>query len=500
MRVCLWMLPVVLAGVSGAAAQKTPVKHTGAAVATEPWKRIVIPPLHDFKPAQPKRIELANGLVIFLQPDHELPFVNGFVLIRGGSRDEPANKVGLVSLYGQAWRTSGTATESGEALDDALALKAAHVETGGGQASTTLSWGSFAKDFDSVFADAMDVLLHPAFKPEKLMLGKRQMQAGIARRNDDAAGIARREAGRMVYGKDSPYARQAEYATVDAVTVADLAAWHDHTVVPNNMIVAVSGDFDPAAMETKLRRAFEPLARGTAMPVKKETYPDPRPGVYFVNKPDVNQSNVFLVGLGTERSSPDFYALRVMNEIFSGGFGSRVFQNVRTKLGLAYSVGGSYGASYDHPGMFMVQAATKSASTVAASKAMLEEIGRLKTVPPTAEEMKSAKDQVLNSFIFNYDSPEKTLNEQVTLALYGYPSDFLEKFKTGIEKVTAADVTRVANKYVDASKLAIVVVGKESEFGGPLSALGTVTNLDIAIPPPPAPPTPAGTPGHPPAK
>jgi len=175
----------------------------------------------------------------------------------------------------------------------------------------------------------------------------------------------------------------------------------------------------------------------------------------------------------------------VMNEIFSGGFGSRVVQNVRTKLGLAYSVSGAFSASYDHPGIFYVIAATKSASTVAATQAMLAEINRLKTDPPTSAELSKAKDQLLNSFIFHYDSPDKTLNEEVTLAFYGYPLDFLEKYKAGIEKVTAADVTRVANKYIDVAKLAIIAVGNQAEIKPPLSTLGRVTTLDVTIPPPP---------------
>ena len=487
--------PVLLAGLLGhlAIAQtvKTPVKHTAASTSAEPWKKIPIPPLHDFKPVQPKKIVLANGMVIFLQEDHELPFINGSILIRGGSRDEPADKVGLVSLYGQTWRTSGTTTQSGDALDELLALKAADVETGGGLATTSVTWSGFKTDFDQLFKITRDVLLHPDFKQEKLQLAKRQMAAGIARRNDDAAGIARREASEVVYGKNSPYARKVEYATLASVQLSDLAAWHDRTVVPNNMIVSVSGDFDSTAMEAKLSRAFEGLAQGTPIAPLATTFTDPKVGVYYVNKTDVNQSNVYIVGLGTERNNPDYYALSVMNEIFSGGFGSRVFQDVRTKLGLAYSVGGSYGASYDHPGMFTVAAATKSASTVAATKAMLDEVSRLKSDPPTEAELHNAKDQVLNSFIFNYDSREKTLSEQVVLSLYGYPSDFLEKYKDGIERVTAADVTRVANKYIDTSKLAIVVVGNGDQFGTPLTGLGTVSNVDITIPPPPAPTPPS---------
>jgi zinc protease len=472
-----------------AQAQTAPAAKSDASPAqAEPWTAIPIPPLHAFKPQQPKRIELSNGLVLFLQEDHELPFIDGSILIRGGSRDEPAAKTGLVSLYGEAWRTSGTATTSGDALDTELAQKAASIETGGGGATTSVDWGSFKQDFDTVFGEAVDLLLHPAFKPDKLALAQRGMFTSISRRNDEPDSIAGRESAKLVYGKDSPLARQAEYATVAAVTLDDLKAWHDRTVVPNGIIVSVEGDFDSAAMEAKLRKVFEPMSRGEAIPPLKADFPGPPPGVYFADKEDVNQSTVEILGLGTERSNPDYYALSVMNEVFSGGFGSRVVQYVRTKLGLAYDVGGSYGADYDHPGVFRSEVGTKSVTTVAATNAVLEEIGRLKTVPPTPAELRKAKDQVMNSFIFRYDTPEKTLNEQVVLAFYGYPPDFLEKYKDGVERVTSADVSRVANKYIDVSKLAILVVGNKAEIKPPLSSLGKVTDLDITIPPPPGKP------------
>ena len=129
----------------------------------KPWERIPIPKLHDFKPQQPKRIELKNGIVLFLQEDHELPFVSGSVLIPGGSRDETPAKAGLVGLYGQAWRTSGTAKIDGDALDDLLEAKAAHIETTGDEDSTALSWDSLKGDADQVFSLALDLLLHPKF-------------------------------------------------------------------------------------------------------------------------------------------------------------------------------------------------------------------------------------------------------------------------------------------------------------------------------------------------
>jgi zinc protease len=447
----------------------------------QPWTQIKTPPLHDFKPVPPKRIQLANGLTIFLAEDHELPFINGSITIRGGARDESAAQTGLTGIYGDAWRTSGTATISGDALDTQLAEKAASIETSGSIASTSLSWSCLKEDESLVFADALDLLLHPTFKPGKLALARRSVEASIVRQNDDAPGIASREAAKMIYGADSPYAREPKFSTIEPLTVADLQAWHDKTVVPNNIIVAISGDFDPVAMEASLRKAFSGLKRGAAFVDAKPTFPGPKTGTYFVDKDDVNQSTIYIAGLGTERSNPDYYALSVMNEIFSGGFGSRLVQNVRTKLGLAYEVGGSYSAAYDHPGPFYVVAATKSSTTVPAAQAVVAEINRLKTDPPTAEELQSAKDQLLNSFIFHYDTHDKILDEQVVLAFYNYPPDFLEKYKTNIEKVTSADVARVANKYVDTNKLAVLVVGNSKGIDPPLTQLGPVTPVDITI-------------------
>jgi zinc protease len=448
----------------------------------QPWKSIAIPPLNAFKPAEPTRVTLPNGVQLFLVEDHELPFITGFVRIRGGSRDEPAAKVGLVSLYGTAWRTSGTTSVSGDVLDDQLAAKAATVETGGGQASTYISWNSFARDFDPVFATAMDLLLHPSFQQSKLDLAKRREITGILRRNDDASAIASREAVEIAYGSANPYGRIPQIATVSAVTLDDLKAWHERTVTGANIIVGVIGDFKIDEMEAKLRAAFSPIAQGTELPAPQITFQEPKPGIYFANKGDVDQSNVYMVGLGTEERNPDFYALSVMNEVFSGGFGSRVVQEVRTKLGLAYDVGGEFGAAYDHPGLFAVGLGTKSSSTDAATKATLDEVRKLRTEPPTPDELRKAKDDLLNSFIFNYDSPEKVLGQQVTLAVYGYPPDFLERYRAGVEKVTSADVARVAQKYVQPQKLAIVVVGNDSEIKPPLNQLGPVTPLDISIP------------------
>jgi zinc protease len=452
---------------------------------SKPWEKIPVPPLHAFHPHEPKRIELKNGIVLFLQEDHELPFINGSVLIPGGSRDEDAAKAGMIDLYGQAWRTSGSEKMDGDAMDDLLEAKAAHIETGGDVDSTALSWDSLKGDADQVYGLAMDLLFHPKFSADKLQLAQQQDATGIVRRNDDEGEIAGREAAKLVYGANSPYTRQPELATIGAVTLADLNAWHDRSL-KGKLIVSVSGDFDAAAMEAKLRATFEPLPKVSPLPAHHETFHEPVQSLYFIDKEDVNQSNVEIMGLGTDRKNPDVPALAVMNEILGGGFGSRLFQKVRTELGLAYSVGGGLGFDYDHPGMFRVAVLTKSASTVDATKAALAEIAGVNERPFTEAELKRAKDEILNSFLFRYDTREKVLAEGVRLEFYGYPPNYLETYKAAVEKVTLADVSTVAKKYVHPDKLAVLVVGNGPEIKPGLDELkmGTIHPVDITIPQP----------------
>ncbi len=451
------------------------------------WQSIAVPALPPFKPVEPRRVELPNGIVLLLQEDHELPFLSGFVEMHGGERDVPAARAGLAGLYGEVWRTSGTARVSGDALDDLLEAKAAKIETEADMDSSSVAWSCLKADNDEVLGLAVDLLLHPKWDPAKLELAQQETIAGIVRRNESPGEIAAREAAKLVYGPASPYGRTPEIASVMAITVADFAAFHARTVLANNMIVGVEGDFDAAAMEAKLRAALGSVAKGAPIVTPKEAIPEARPGVYLVDKKDVNQSNVWIVGPGIRRDDPDFYTLSVLNEIFGGGFGSRLFQDVRTKLGLAYSVGGGFSAGWDHPGMFRVEASTKSASTEAATAEMLKDTGALKTSPFTEDELKLAKDQVLNGFIFNYDTPEKVLAATARLAFYGYPADYLERYRAGVEKVTVADLERVAKARVDPSKLAILVVGNQAEFGTPLTGLGlgAARPLDVTIPVPP---------------
>jgi zinc protease len=449
------------------------------------WQQVPIPSLPAFHPQQPKRIQLSNGMVIFLQEDHELPLVDATARIHGGSVEEPAAKTGLIDLYGDVWRTGGTKTQTGDQLDDFQEVRAAKVETNADADSTMISLSCLKGDFDDVFKVFLDLLRNPEFRADKLEIARKQEEDGISRRNDQVGAISQRESTKLAYGEENPYAREPEYATVEAITRQDLIDWHKAHVHPNNIILGISGDFDSATMEAKLRAAFDSWPKGQASPKPQIQYHPAAQGYYLIEKEDVNQSNVRMVTLGTTRNNPDYYAITVFNEAFGGGFSSRLFNDIRTKRGLAYSVGGGIGANFGHPGVLQFVIGTKSQSTIEAVQALDEDLDNLAKQPITDEEIKHAKDAILNAFVFRLDSPDKILNERMIYEFYGYPADWLDKYPAEIQKVSTTDVNRIATKYVHRDQMAVLVIGHSAEFDKPLASLGAVKPIDITIPPPP---------------
>ena len=183
-------------------------------------------------------------------------------------------------------------------MDDFLEARAAKIETGDGGESTSISLNCLKGDFDAVFAMYLDLLHNPEFRADKLELAKQQAYTGIARRNDDVSSIVGREAAALAYGKDNPFAREEEFATIAAVKRDDLVNWHKEYVYPNNIIIGVSGDFDPTAMEATLRKAFESWPKGPQAKEPEIKFTGAKPGYYFVQKTDVNQSSISMVDLG----------------------------------------------------------------------------------------------------------------------------------------------------------------------------------------------------------
>ena len=458
-------------------------------------EKIKYPDLNPFVVPQPKTVELDNGMVVMLLEDHELPLVELRARIRTGSRLVPAEKTGLADIYGEVLRTGGTKRMTGDAIDDFLEARAAEIETGIGVDSGFLYASSLTQDIPEILDLAASILREPAFAEDKITIAKNQVNAVIARRNDDPDGILDREFDKIIYGAESPYALTPEYATIAAITRDDLIAFHEKYVHPNRIILGVAGDFDSEEMTRRLRETFGSWPAGPAVSDPEVSFKgEPRAGVYHVEKQDMTQSNIMMGHVGIRRDNPDFFAVRVLNEAFGGAQVARLFNNIRSKKGLAYHVGGGIGYEYDRPGVFAAIMKTKVETTAAGIDALLEEIDAIVKKPPTAEEVRRAKESILNSFVFNFDSTLEILDQQMTLQYFGYPADYLATYRSKIEKVTPQDVARVAEKYIHKADLTILVVGPSEGRDRPLDSFGPVSAVDITIPEPAAPEIPAATP------
>jgi zinc protease len=445
------------------------------------YKELTYPALGDIRVPDVKRVELANGIQLFLLEDHELPLIRMSAMIRTGSIYEPAGKIALANITGTVMRTGGTASRTGDEIDEELEQIAASVETRIGASSGSASVSVLKEDIDTGLNILSDVLMNPVFREDKIELAKIQHRSSISRRNDNVRQIAGREFNKIIYGPQSVYARQTEYATIDNITRDDLVAFHNKFYRPNNMMLAVWGDFDSDRIIAMVEKAFGGWEKGdveiSAVPKVQYEF---KPTVNLVRKEDINQACIRLGHIGGLMSDPDYFALLVMNRALS----DRVFKNVRSREGLAYSAYGSYGAGFDHPGVFVVSCQTKSEATVYATRAMIDEVRKITESEITDEELALAKEGFLNSFVFNFESKGQIVRRLMTLEYYGYPADFLQKTKTNVEKVTKTDVLRVAKKHLEPDKLQILAVGRPDDFDEPLSVLGPVNEIDITIPPP----------------
>ncbi|MEP0869290.1 insulinase family protein [Trichocoleus desertorum AS-A10] len=460
-----------------------------SALTAKHYTELNFPPLPEVQIPQYSRFQLKNGIIVYLMEDHELPLVSGTALFRTGDRLEPSDKVGLAGLTGTVLRTGGTQQHPADALNRRLEQLAASVETGISAASGSASFDALAEDLGEVFGLFTEVLRQPTFAQDKLDLAKTQTRGGIARRNDTPDDIAGREFEQLLYGETSPYARIVEYATLDNISRDDVLSFYQTYFHPNNMILGVVGDFDSKQMRSLIQAKFgDWQATQPIKPTLPTVTQANQGGVFLVDQPQLTQSYVQVGHLGGQLNSPDYPALTVMDGVLNG-FGGRLFNQVRSRQGLAYSVYSAWSARYDYPGVFLAGGQTRSDATVPFIRSVMAEIERIRTTPVSTQELAYAKDSVLNSFVFNFQDPEQTLSRLMRYEYYGYPADFIFRYQRGVEATTSSDVQRVAQKYLKPENIVTLVVGNAKAIAPPLTSLGPkvkVTPIDITIPEPKA--------------
>lgn len=438
-------------------------------------------PALNFQIPKAERVVLQCGMPVYLLRDTELPIINMTAMIRVGSVYEPSAKTGLSGMTGSVMRSGGAGGVTPEQMDDELEFMASSVESSIGNDMGTVSLTALKKNFSRTLQIFNDVLLHPDFGVKRLEIARQQTIESLRRQNDDPKEIAGREMIRAIYA-GHPLGDIATFESIRSITRQDLVDFHRRYYRLDNMILAVSGDFDRTVLINELNMVFKPTRYPEALALAD--IPQPKEllhGAVLYGKKDVNQTVIRMGHLGLTKDTPDIYAVRLLDYILGGSFTSRLTTEIRTNQGLAYSIGSHFDIGRRFTGSFIAETETKAESTGKTINLMKSIISALTKEPVSDDELTAAREYMINSFMFGFTSPVSIVSQRARLEYYGYPDGYLEQYRDNIAKVTKSDILTVARKYLHPDAFKIVVIGDAAKFDLPLASLGKVQELDLKL-------------------
>jgi predicted Zn-dependent peptidase len=426
---------------------------------------------------------LPNGALLIVSEKHDLPLVSFSLNMLGGAEQyEPEGRRGLASITA-SMMSEGTTTRSGEALSNALQTLGTAVGVFVGGDSGSMSFVSTAAKFPATVDILADMLLHPTFPADALERLRAQRLVALTQNRAQPGAIALRVFPKIVYGTAHPFGILATEESYKAITRDDVVAFHKQYFQPGRAVIVVTGDVTPASARSVVEKALaawpaggdKPTYSYPALPAKQPTT------IYLVDKPGAAQSTFAIGNPGPPRSTPDYYALQVMNTMLGGLFQSRLNANIREEKGLSYGVNSSF--AYGHgPGAFRAGGDIVSAkSDVALVEFMKELRGITGPRPVTDDELTTARNALIQRLPGTFASVAGIGSAIASLWTQGLPEDYYQQYGKAVAAVTKDDVVRVAKQYIDLDHLAIVIVGDRKTIEGPLKAtnVAPIVPLDI---------------------
>lgn len=414
---------------------------------------------------------LANGLQVFHVPRHNLPVVVITLLVKASPADEPAGKEGTAHLTAKML-TEGTATRTAKEISGDLDFTGATLSISAHSDFTTLSLSLLKKDVGKGLAIFSDVLMNPSFPEDELKRRKDLLKGSLRQREEEPGYVAGKAFIAEVFGVAHPYGRPVEgnLQSIDGITRSDVLSFHQRAYRPGNAMLSVVGDIDGRELEGILDRHF--AGWQPRVPQESDAGLSERirmPGraslKSIVIDRDLTQANIVLGHEGVSRDNPDYYAISVMNYILGGGgFASRLMKVVRDEKGLTYSIHSSF-VSQKAPGYFQVEVQTKNESAGQVIAEILAQMEKMRRERVTDQELADAKAFLTGSFPRRIETTKKVADFLAVMNFYGLGDDYIEKYPSYINAVTADDVLRVARKYLNPSNYVLVVVGKQEKLG-----------------------------------
>ncbi|MGA2260251.1 MAG: pitrilysin family protein [Acidobacteriota bacterium] len=435
-----------------------PAKSAQASKGPRP-EQFAFQPLN-FKPPKPAeyRQTLSNGLVVYIAEDHDIPWFTASLMVRTGPFLEPKDKLGLEGFTSTVMRTGGTTSMTGEQINERMDFLAGSVSP------TSLS--IHTRYLDEGLKIWMDLLNNPAFPEDKLRREKDLALPSIRNRNKNVSQVTSRSYNQLIYGEDSPITAQMTEAMVNSITRDDLISWHKKYWGANNAILVVTGDFKKAEMMQKLEATLGKWRTAEkAVPPVPKVQQVAKAGVYMVQPEVIPNQGIIQIGhLGIMQDDPDYPAVDLMNYILGGGsFASRITKVVRTDNGLAYTAMSTYGGGIRYPATFMAFCQTKNSTVVFAAQLMMDLLEGMRAGQVTDADLLMAKKARLNAFPAMFPGISAIVRNFASLEYNNRPMDYYDVYEAKYDKVTLADIKRVAQKWLQPDRLIILVGGNIEE-------------------------------------
>jgi len=437
-----------------------------------PNPKLALPPIQKSK--------LSNGLEVWTVEHRELPIVAFNLVLKSGAVTEPAEKTGVANMTASLL-DDGTKTRSAVDIANQLQSIGANLNANSGWDSTSVSMQTLSSHLDQALAIYSDVIVNPAFPKNELESLRGRSLVGLRQRRANPNSISDAVYNRVLYG-EHPYGRDLSGSekSLREIDRDDVVRYYQSTFQPNNGVLIVVGSFDRAALMQKLETAFAGWKGGTRANFQlPPTRSLERTGIYIVDRPNSAQSVVSIGHIGVDRSSPDYFPLLVMNTVLGGGFTSRINMNLREEKG--YTYGARSGWSFRRgAGPFSAGGDIQTAVTKEAVTEFMREISDIRSGRPiTQKELDYNKQSLIRRFPSGFETVGQISNQLANLVVYDLPDSYYNDYISRINAVTLDDVNRVANKYLDPSKMAIVIVGDRNAIEPGLKELGyPITLLD----------------------
>ena len=429
---------------------------------------------------RPVEAKLKNGLTVLIAEDHRFPAISVQLQISAaGALFEPAELPGLASLTAQMLREGTKSRSSREIAEEADKLGASFGAAAEfGSAVTTFGASGLSDNFDVWFPLVLEVLLEPTFPGRELNNIKQRLRVQLRQQRAAPNFLASERFNRAVYGGHPAAIVSATRESIDSVTPEILADWHRERYVPQNAIIGFAGNVRASELIPKLEKWLADWkTSGLKEVLPADATPSSARKIHVVDRPNSVQTTIALGNIAIDRRSPDYIPLVVMNHILGGGAAARLFLNLREEKGYTYGVYSDFTA-LRYAGPWRAGGNMRTEVTAAAVDEFFYEIRRIRAERVPDTELADTKRAITARFALSLEQPTGVLAFAMVRKLYGFPPDYWDNYPAKVMAVTAADVQRVARKYLDPETMQLVAVGDAGKIKPALEKYGPVEVYD----------------------